>query len=86
MLTIVCYGGLWVNKVSVRFLQQLNLKNKIKHRYSYTDLSLMVLLISYFIFFFKIGEEKFEIQKYLRKSQVDVSQVCKIVKHPKSTS
>ena len=30
MLTIVCYGDLWVSKVSVSFLQQLDLKNKIK--------------------------------------------------------
>ena len=30
MPTIVCFGNLWVNKVSVRFLQQLDLKNKNK--------------------------------------------------------
>ena len=30
MLTIVCFGDLWVNKVSVCFLQQLELKNKNK--------------------------------------------------------
>ena len=28
MLTIVCFGILWVNKVSISFLQQLDLKNK----------------------------------------------------------
>ena len=28
MLTIVCFGDWWVNKVSVGFLQQLDLKNK----------------------------------------------------------
>ena len=27
MLTIVCFGDLWVNKDSTSFLQQLNLKN-----------------------------------------------------------
>ena len=30
MLTIVCYGDLWVNKVSVSFLQQLDLLKKIE--------------------------------------------------------
>ena len=30
MLTIVYFGNLWVNKVSVIFLQQLDLKNKNK--------------------------------------------------------
>ena len=30
MLTIVCFGDLWVNKVSISFLQQLDLKNKNK--------------------------------------------------------
>ena len=31
MLNIVCFGNLWVNKVSDSFLQQLDLKNyKIK--------------------------------------------------------
>ena len=35
------HWGLGVNKVSVRFLQQLNLKNKIKSRYNYTDSALM---------------------------------------------
>ena len=41
MLTIVCFGYLWVNKVSISFLQQFDLKNKIKHRYTYTDSVLM---------------------------------------------
>ena len=42
MLTIVCFGDLWVNKVSVSFfLQQLDLKNKNKTRYNYTDSALM---------------------------------------------
>ena len=41
MLTIVWFGDLWVNKVSVSFLQQLDLKNKIKCRYNYTDSALM---------------------------------------------
>ena len=35
MLTIVCFGHLWINKVSISFLQQLDLKNKIKPRYNY---------------------------------------------------
>ena len=30
MLTIVCFGDLWVNKVIASFLQQLDLKNKNK--------------------------------------------------------
>ena len=30
MLTIVCFRDLWVNKVSIRFLQQLDPKNKNK--------------------------------------------------------
>ena len=30
MLTIVRYENLWGNKVSVRFLQQLNVKNENK--------------------------------------------------------
>ena len=30
MLTIVCFGDLWVNKVSVSFLQQLDLEYKYK--------------------------------------------------------
>ena len=30
MLTIVCFGDLWVSKVIVSFLQQLDLKNKYK--------------------------------------------------------
>ena len=30
MHTIVCFGDLWVNKASVNFLQQLDLKNKNK--------------------------------------------------------
>ena len=30
MLTRVCFGDLWVNKVSVGFLQQLNLKDENK--------------------------------------------------------
>ena len=30
MLTIVCFGDLWVNKVSSSFLQQMDLKNKNK--------------------------------------------------------
>ena len=39
MLTIVCFGDLCVNKVSIIFLQQLDLKNKNKtqHRYNFTD-------------------------------------------------
>ena len=42
MLTIVCLGNLWVNKVSVSFLQQLDLKkNKNKHWYNFTDSALM---------------------------------------------
>ena len=34
-------GDLRVNKVSISFLQQLDLKNKTKHRYNYTDSALM---------------------------------------------
>ena len=30
MLTIVCFGDLWVNKASIRFLKHLDLKNKNK--------------------------------------------------------
>ena len=30
MLTIVCFGILWINKVRISFLKQLDLKNKIK--------------------------------------------------------
>ena len=30
MLTLMYYGDLWVNKVSISFLQQLDLKNKTK--------------------------------------------------------
>ena len=30
MLTIMCFGDLGVNKVSVSFLRQLDLKNEIK--------------------------------------------------------
>ena len=30
MLTIVCFEDLWINKVSISFLQQLDLKNKNK--------------------------------------------------------
>ena len=30
MVTIVCVGDLWVDKVSTSFLQQLELKNKNK--------------------------------------------------------
>ena len=30
MLIIVCFGDLWINKVSIGFLQQLDLKNKNK--------------------------------------------------------
>ena len=30
VMYVVCYGNLWVKKVSVRFLQQLDLKNKNK--------------------------------------------------------
>ena len=43
MLTIVCFGDLWVNKVRsvFFFLQQLDLKNKNKIRYNYTDSALM---------------------------------------------
>ena len=41
MPNIVCYGNLWVNKVSVRFLQQLDLKNKNKLWYNYTYSALM---------------------------------------------
>ena len=40
MPTIVCFGDLWVNKVIVGFLQQLDLKNKNK-RYNYTDSALV---------------------------------------------
>ena len=38
MLTIVYFVELWVKKVSVRFLQQLDLK---KNKYNYTDLTWM---------------------------------------------
>ena len=41
MLNIVCFEDLWVSKVSVCFEQQLDLKNKIKHMYNYTDSALM---------------------------------------------
>ena len=39
MLILVCFGDLWVNKVSISHLQQLDLKNKIKSQqsYNYTD-------------------------------------------------
>ena len=30
MLIIVCFGDLWVKKVNISFLQQLDLKNKNK--------------------------------------------------------
>ena len=30
LVTIVCFGDLWVNKFSVSFLQQLDFKNKYK--------------------------------------------------------
>ena len=30
MLTMVCFGDLWVNKVSISFLKQLDRKNKNK--------------------------------------------------------
>ena len=41
-LTIVCCGDLWVNKVSISFLHQLDLKNEYKtYRYNYTDSALM---------------------------------------------
>ena len=30
MLTLVRFGDLWVNKVNISFLQQLDLKNKNK--------------------------------------------------------
>ena len=30
MLTIVCFVDLWVNKVNISFLQQLDLNKKIK--------------------------------------------------------
>ena len=30
MLIIVCFGDLWVNKVSVSFIQQLDIKTKNK--------------------------------------------------------
>ena len=30
MLTIVCFGDLWINKFSVSFLQQLDHKNSYK--------------------------------------------------------
>ena len=36
-----CFGDLWVNKVSISFLQQLDRKNNLKHRYNYIDLALM---------------------------------------------
>ena len=42
MLTIVCFGDLWVNIVSISFLQQLDLK-KIKHYTSKVQLYLPVL-------------------------------------------
>ena len=41
MLTILCFGDLLVNKISVSFLEQLDLKNKIKPLYNYTDSALM---------------------------------------------
>ena len=30
MLTLACFGDLWVNKVSLSILKQLDLKNNIK--------------------------------------------------------
>ena len=41
MLTIVCYGDLWVNKASVNFRRQMDLRNKTKYRYNNADLALM---------------------------------------------
>ena len=45
MLTIVCFGDLWISKVSISFAfqyyLQLDLKIKLKHRYSYTDSAVM---------------------------------------------
>ena len=42
MLIIVGFVDLWVNKVSVGFLQQYwTLKIKIKHRYNYNDSALL---------------------------------------------
>ena len=41
MLTIVGFGDLWVNKVSVNFWRQMDLKNKNKYRYSNTDSALL---------------------------------------------
>ena len=41
MLIFVYFGNLWVNKIGTSFLQQLDLKIKIKHRYNYTDSVLM---------------------------------------------
>ena len=48
MLTIACFGDLWVNKVSAGFLQQLDLKNKNKtwvqlYRFGINGLRFVVL-------------------------------------------
>ena len=40
MFTIVCFGDLWVNKVSVIAIYNCTLKIEIKHRYNYTDSAL----------------------------------------------
>ena len=51
MLTIVCYEDLWVNKVSISFLQQLDLKknqNKTKvhlYRFGISGLVLIYFLL-----------------------------------------
>ena len=43
MLTTVCFGDLWAKKISISFLQQLDLKNEDKKIATiiYTDLALL---------------------------------------------
>ena len=43
MITIVIFGDLWVNKVSISYLQQSDLENKNKTdvQSDYTNLALM---------------------------------------------
>ena len=47
MLTIVCFGDLRINKVSVSVLDKWTLKIKIKHRYNCTDSALMNYVIDF---------------------------------------
>ena len=51
MFTIVCFGDIWVNKVSISFLQQLDLKNKNKtkvqlHRFDINGLKWKQKIVS----------------------------------------